>query len=180
VESIQWQEGSGLNHAASAPWTKGFYNNEAVIVEWRGPFMGDSLARPAAEQRLHQLCNLLQAMYTAGRQEEANQARTAFLPVVNFAQLQCVGWTLASRDSFARIGLVFHYPAARQQRPTVQPRSLRDCIRQARHGGTAPPLGQRFNLAYGVCTAVANIISVGWSKTQKIPYSFILYHSANM
>jgi hypothetical protein len=133
--------------------------------------MGGPLERSAVEERLHQLCNLLRAMHTAGQQEEVDQAG-AGIPrqTVHFAQLQCVGWTLASEESLARIGLVFYYPSTQQA--GVQPQSLRDRIGQSRGHlqSPVPPLGQRFSLAYSLCTAVANIVSVGWSKTQKDPF----------
>jgi len=125
--------------------------------------MGGALARPAAERRLDELCELLRAMHGADRDDVldrgcANPARSA----VDFAKLQCIGWTLASEPSFAHIGIVFRYPPCHHG---ALPRSLLDRISASRSlHAPVPALGRRFELALAITRAVANIISVGWSK----------------
>lgn len=83
---------------------------------------------------------------------------------VEFATLDCVGWTDTSSAALPRIGLVFRCPLTRDGLASW-PQSLRTRISASRSvGAPSPPLGDRFDLAWGVASAVANIISVGWSK----------------
>ncbi|UKZ77746.1 hypothetical protein TrVFT333_005472 [Trichoderma virens FT-333] len=162
VTSIQWHKQGGLSQAMDSPWATGLHGARNIVVEWRGPFMG-GMALPAAAQRLNQLCELLRAMHEAKREQDMDRLLTDGAPYidVNFAQLQCIGWTLASELSLTRIGLVFQYPPGQHEAP---PTSLRDRISASRRLNVpVPPLDQRFALALGVTSAVANIISVGWA-----------------
>ncbi|KAI1379828.1 hypothetical protein F4677DRAFT_295970 [Hypoxylon crocopeplum] len=161
VPSIRWHNQGGISQALGSLWATGSRGDEHVLVEWRGPFLGGALPRPVAERRLDQLCELLQAMHEAERDEELGYRQVGGVgPMVNFAQLPCVGWTLASELSLTRIGLVFRYPPSH---PQMLPSSLCDRISASRRlRAPVPPLGQRFELALGVASAVANIITVGW------------------
>jgi len=130
VASIRWHKQGGLSQAVDSPWATGSRGVERLLVEWRGPFMGGTLARPAAERRLDELCELLRAMHGADRDDKldrgcANPARSA----VDFAKLQCIGWTLASEPSFAHVGIVFRYPPCHHG---ALPRSLLDHISASR------------------------------------------------
>jgi len=130
--------------------------------------MGNGTSRSAAEERLDLLCKLLSAMHAANQDEELGRTPTdEFRRSVDFAQLRCLGWTLASELSLTRIGLVFGCPASRDGPSSpLLPRSLRDHIAASRRiHASVPPLGKRFDLAYEVSSAVANIISIGWSKS---------------
>ncbi|KAI0378059.1 hypothetical protein F5Y04DRAFT_262847 [Hypomontagnella monticulosa] len=161
VPSIRWHNQGGLSQALTSLWATGSRGDEHILVEWRGPFLGGALPRPVAERRLDRLCELLQAMHEAERDEELGHRQVDGVgPMVSFAQLPCVGWTLASELSLTRIGLVFRYPLSH---PQMLPSSLYDRISASRRLRVpVPPLGQRFELALGVASAVANIIAVGW------------------
>ena len=126
-----------------------------VVVQWRGPFMGRS--SPALmEKRLDTLCEFLRAMHTVDHESDFSHldqyARNA-----DFGMLKCLGWTTAS-DSFDSIALIFQCPHKEDR----QPESLWSKILKMRAQRKVPPLGDRFDLAFGICNAVANIISIGW------------------
>jgi len=161
--SIRWSNPNGLTHALRSAWTEGTMatdnGHRAVLVEFRVPFAGGH-----SPHRLDTLCELLQATYLAGREEDTadpEAGRTA-----DFATLECVGWTDTSSmpASLPRIGLVFRCPSMRDN-IAPSPQTLRHRLKASRSvGAPVPVLGERFDLACGVASAVANIISIGWSK----------------
>lgn len=135
-----------------------------VVGEWRGSFMGN-LPRRDVENRLDKLCELLLAMYTAEIQEGRQNERR-----VEFGMLKCLGWVSAS-ETFDRFGLVFEYPNSNSRAP----KSLSDTIAASRRLRKVPPLGDRFDLAFGICSAIANIISVGWMHRAVRSHNIILF-----
>lgn len=120
--------------------------------------MGGDVARPAIETRLDQLNDLLCAMYAAEKEEAGGADDATQLDrQVEFGMLKCLGWTHVP-NSFQKIGLVFQFP----HRDNQAPKSLKDTIVSMRKTRKILPLGHRFDLAFGICSAVANIIAVGW------------------
>jgi hypothetical protein len=107
-------------------------------------------------------------MYLAGREEHVVQHSNTDVEAgrtANFAALECLGWTDTSSmpASLSRIGLVFRCPSMRDGN-APSPQTLRSRLSASRSvGAPVPVLGERFDLAWGIASAVANVISVGWS-----------------
>lgn len=130
--------------------------------------MAGAMAISAAAQRLDELCDLLLAMHDAEQDDQPSPGRANWLGSgLRFGTLRCVGWTLASELSTRHVGLVFEYcPSWLMTRPS----SLRDRISASRSlQASVPPLDQRFELAFGITSAVSNILSVGWGKKPASP-----------
>ncbi|CZR60273.1 uncharacterized protein PAC_10169 [Phialocephala subalpina] len=162
LTSMQWHSRS-LKEAMCEPWSLGICEKSGigvsevpVIVEWRGPPMRRNSAT-LVEKRLDNLCELLRAMHTVDAESNFSYM-DQYSRNVDFGMLKCVGWTRSS-ESFDSVALVFQYPYEENWRPE----SLRSKILAMRAGKKKPPsLGDRFDLAFGICNAVANIISIGW------------------
>jgi hypothetical protein len=149
-------------------WSTGIFHHHsgevAVVIEWRGPFTNNIDAK-ANENRLDGLCELLRAMYTADSDE--NRTHTPQLERnANFGTLKCLGWVMPELlpevslvVSSGRIGIVFQFPL--QQSRVPQPLSFK-ILETRRSKMTPPSLGDRFDLAFGICSAIVNIITVGW------------------
>ncbi|KAH7322652.1 hypothetical protein B0I35DRAFT_426200 [Stachybotrys elegans] len=159
LSSFDWRS-KDAREVVDLPWvpgicemTESYPSDIPVIVEWRGPFMGHR----DPNRRLDRLCEFLRAMHRVDEESDFSDmdlyARNA-----DFGILKCLGWTKSS-DTFDRIGLVFQCP----QRNSWQPVSLQGKILEMRPKRRPPPLGDRFDLAFGICSAVANIISIGWT-----------------
>lgn len=143
-----------------------------MLVQWRDAFKGD-LAPKAAARRLDSLVDFLAAMHSAQKEDPPSSLiSSTSMPIstpsqqysrnVDFGMLKCLGWTALESpkgNAFDRVGLVFQYPH-NDRRP---PQSLRDRIEEGRKSGfPTHALGDRFDLAFGICSAIANIISIGW------------------
>ena len=116
--------------------------------------MGDP-ERSAAERRLDKICSFLNAMYAA--EKEDTELTSTPERYVEFGLLKCLGWTQTSQ-SFNKVGIVFQFP----NRNTCPPQTLRDRILETRKNNKPPALGHRFDVAFGACSAIANILAVGW------------------
>ncbi|KAH6977241.1 hypothetical protein BKA56DRAFT_587963 [Ilyonectria sp. MPI-CAGE-AT-0026] len=127
-----------------------------ILVEWRDAFMDGR--QQSTEARLDGLHDLLHAMYTAETDSTELASWSEAKRQVEFGVLECLGWTRTSA-SYDRLGLVFKLPTQHLPRP----KSLNSVIEIARQQKKqAPPLGKRFDMAFGVASAMANIVAVGW------------------
>ena len=144
-----------------------------VLVEWRNAFEGDR--SPAV--RLDALVDFLAAMHSAENESDLaitaisasgpwlpSQTQQRHLRNVEFGMLRCLGWTIRKPSTLTssespQFGLVFQYPISNSRPPC----SLCTRITDSRRSGMpVPPLGDRFDLAFGLVSAVANIIAIGW------------------
>ena len=126
-----------------------------MVIEWRGPFAG-AQDNQQSTARLDELCELLHAMHTVDGAETHDR-----IPEIernaNFGMLQCLGW-VTPKDS-SNVGIVFQCPP-RQQAPEDLCTRIKDMYKRKID---SPPLGDRFDLAFGACSAVVNIVAVGWA-----------------
>ncbi|KAL2202211.1 hypothetical protein CC79DRAFT_172613 [Sarocladium strictum] len=167
--SLQWHSRS-LGEVMSEPWSLGTceraagqhsfnQTTTAVLVEWRGAFMKSRTTAPqAAEKRLDTLCQVLGTMHTVDKSTDSSKM-DSYTRHADFGLLRCIGWTCSPDKSFERIGLIFQCPP---EGGTRRPVSLKAKILEMRAQKRIPPLGDRFDLAFGIANAVANVLSVGW------------------
>lgn len=169
LSSLQWHSRS-IGEVMSEPWSLGTCDRAAgqhsfnhtttrVLVEWRGAFMKSRTTETqAAEKRLDTLCQLLGAMYTVDKSTDSSKM-DYYTRHADFGMLRCIGWTCSPNKSFERIGLIFQCPP---EGGTRRPVSLKAKILEMRAQKRISPLGDRFDLAFGIANAVANVLSVGW------------------
>ena len=150
-----------LSHHTKWDWSTALchhrFGETAVVIEWRGPFTNSEDVK-ANENRLDRLCELLCAMHTADSDEKRTHtpqlARNA-----DFGTLKCLGWVMPEIAS-KRIGIVFQSPLQQSR----EPKPLSEKMSEMRMSRMASPsLGDRFDLAFGICSAMVNIITVGWA-----------------
>ncbi|KAI1124850.1 hypothetical protein F5Y10DRAFT_248410 [Nemania abortiva] len=167
-ESMQWQRSDDQDSGTEGLWSIGKCRLSAsgqldvpILVEWRSAFTDGGQSRSATEARLDGLHDLLHAMYTAEGGGPDLVSRSEARREVEFGVLECLGWTSRTSVNRDRLGLVFRLPTQKQHlRP---PKTLHAVIELARQQKRdVPPLGYRFDMAFGVASAVANILAVGW------------------
>lgn len=127
-----------------------------VLVEWR-PRFSTAHTHSEQEERLDRLVTTLHRMYECSQNSTPSSPHSA--RSVQFSLLECIGWIAAS-DSFDRLGLIFAYPVLAT---SPRPMNLRMRMeRDRRERRTAPALGARFDLAYGLAKTIADLVSIGW------------------
>ena len=157
---MQWEQTPILTHGSYTPAllydTSGIAATEIpVIVEWRGAFMGSNV-QTVIDNRLDELCRLLNAMNTVNQTSDSSHLER-FTRNTDFGMLRCRGWTSTPDSSYDNIGLIFQYPHRDKRPPETLQKRIADTRPQRK-----PALGDRFDLAFGILNAIANIICVGW------------------
>lgn len=130
-------------------------NPVPVLVEWRDNFLTHTTPTES-EARLDRLVSMLSAMHEASSSTSTAASFASAPRSVDLSTLRPLGWVTSS----SRLGLIFSFPHSTSPRPT----SLRSKILldRKRKDATPPALGLRFDLAYALAKALADLLTVGW------------------
>jgi len=163
-ESIQWQRISDSKGSTKGQWSLGKCRPPSkgtseipILVEWRNAFEDGGQPQGATKTRLENMYELLHAMYTTDKSAEGSRSDSEPKREVEFGVFESLGWTRTTA-SHQRLGFIFRLPTS-QLRP---PEPLNEAMERDRRRRYVPALGYRFDMAFGVASAIANIIAVGW------------------